>query len=307
MDFFKKLLLGVSKGLRCSSAAWGSNGELKNAWKESNEFDISAQENLVNDMCINNAGTKIFIVGYNGKVYQYSWDGRDVDTMSYDDVSFDFSNELTGQDSESINFINNDMTMVIAGGGNIYAYDLGIRGEVTSVAYNGVKFALPDITDLTFNLCWSKAYALCGTTLKEYDLSENGNISTMSFVAEKKIIEDGGGWTWWDVLNFRWVVSGDGECISVNFSSEGKRVYILFGDTSNVNNKKATLTQYETSEAWSISHLDTTITTRILTLPEGTENTTFPHNGDRVYAIGDTGDIDDKIFQYACYPPVQQM
>ena len=123
------------------STAWS----VKTASQVSN-FDVSNQDTFPAGIVFNNDGTKLYVVGGSSDtIYQYSLTtAYTTSTASYDNVSFDVSNEES--QPRAMRF-NNDGTKMFVGGygstgysGKINQYSLSTAYDISTASYDNIIF-----------------------------------------------------------------------------------------------------------------------------------------------------------------------
>ena len=107
-------------------------------------FGLSAQDSTPRAIEFSPNGTKMFMIGTSGIVFQYSlgtpWDAG---TTSYDIVSFTLSAPVTLP--EDLSFSADGYKMFILGDGKVSVYSLGTAWDVGTASYNGIKYHVDDI------------------------------------------------------------------------------------------------------------------------------------------------------------------
>ena len=123
------------------STAWdASSGSYANK-----SFSIVSQDNNVQDLYFNDAGTKMFVVGgQNDKVYQYSLSTAwDVSTASYDSVDFSFTSQITAGNPMGLTFKSDGAKMYTCdyNSATVYQYSTGSSALATITYPSSVKWA----------------------------------------------------------------------------------------------------------------------------------------------------------------------
>jgi len=167
------------------SAAW----DISTASYDTVSFPVNNEENLPVAMTFKPDGTKMYISGQHGIVYQYilstPWD---INTVSYDNKNYD----VTGQNwyPYGIHFKPDGAKMYIiinsgTGEGAVYQYTLSTPWDVSTASYDSVSFSLSSNWwyDIQFKPDGTKMYAIDGTSDKvlQYSLSTAWDVSTASY------------------------------------------------------------------------------------------------------------------------------
>jgi len=196
------------------STAW----DLSTASYDSVSFLVSSQDGNPMRVSFNDDGTKMYLVGQlTDSLYQYSLStAYDISTASYDSVSF----SVNAQDGLVYNVaFNPDGTKMFMLGDatdSAYQYSLSTAYDLSTASYDSVSFSFASqnttCTGFTFSDDGTKLF-LSGASpdgIFQYTLSTPFDLSTVSY---SNISFDGS--------------AQDGAAFSVEFSSDGTKMYFL--------------------------------------------------------------------------------
>lgn len=119
-------------------------GDISTASYDSVSLDVSAQGGLPQDLHINDAGTRLYIID-NGEhaIFQYTlstpWD---LSTASYDSKSFDYSGTFTGGENALV-MDSTETTFLLASvdvNRTIYQFSMSSSGDITTASYDSVSY-----------------------------------------------------------------------------------------------------------------------------------------------------------------------
>jgi len=166
--------------------------DVSTASYDSVSFDISGQSILSRDIRFNASGSKMYIMQYQGTIYEYdlstAWD---LSTASYNSASF----AVSTQDSApySIFFKTDGTKLFVVGATNdsVFQYSLSTAFDITSASYDSVSFSVSSETTSPTGLVFSSD----GTTMLvgdragtaevfKYTLSTAWDLSTASYASE---------------------------------------------------------------------------------------------------------------------------
>ncbi len=163
------------------STAW----DLSTASYDNVNFSIASQEQNAVNLFFKSDGTKMYVMGYNYTVYQYSLSTAwDLSTASYDNVS-----KSAGNNSICLFFKSDGTKMytVASSTTRVYQYSLSTAWDISTASYDSKYYNLSSQDSspsyIFFNLNGTKMY-LCGetnNTLFQYSLSTAWDISTLSY------------------------------------------------------------------------------------------------------------------------------
>jgi len=149
-------------------------------------FYVGNQTPLTDNLAFNNDGTRMYIAGVQGVIYQYNLStGFDLSTATTTGfVSF----SATNQDGSAMGlaFNNNGTIMYILGNNNdiVHQYDLSTGFNISTATYNNVNFYVgnqdTDVHTVIFNNDGTRMYiaGVSTNTIFQYDLSTGFDLST---------------------------------------------------------------------------------------------------------------------------------
>jgi len=244
-------------------------------------FSVAAQETNPNDVFFKPDGTKMYVVGSNGRnVNEYSLSSAwDISTASYVQ---NFS--VAAQDSIPTGLFFKDdgtkMYMVGADSDNVYQYSLSSAWNISTASYtypanDYFSVAAQETTpqDVFFKPDGTKMYIVgaAGDDVNEYSLSSAWDISTASYVR---------------VFS---VVAQDTAPTGVFFKPDGTKMYILGFTGRDVN-------EYSLSSAWDISTASYVQNFSVATQETSPTGVFFKDDGTKMYIVGSNR---DAVYQYS--------
>jgi len=145
-------------------------------------FSTSAQLSNMGDITFSSDGTKMYLIGSNYTIYQYTlgtaWD---ITSLSYDSKSFSVSSQDTTTDGI---VISSDGTKIFVTGGNndkVFEYTLGTAYDISTAVYS-VDFSIAsqetDPKSITFNSDGTKFYILGISSDTVYQYSTTSSKTT---------------------------------------------------------------------------------------------------------------------------------
>jgi len=197
------------------STAW----DVSTASYDTAFFDVSGQTFGPTAIFLKDDGTKMYVLGSDETVYQYSlFTAWDVSTASYDTVLFDVSGQ---EPSATHMFFKDDGTkMYVVGSSNdtVYQYSLSTGWDLNTASYDTVSFDVGG-QDSFCRAVWfkddgTKMYVLGFTTkaIYQYSLSTAWNVGTASY----------------DTV-FLYLIGDAFSPSSLSFKSDGAQMYVLAG------------------------------------------------------------------------------
>ncbi len=157
----------------------------------SHTVDVGTQENRIQNLEFNNDGTKMFIIGNDDVIYEYTLsEGFALSTASYAGNSETLDIGAQDGSSTGIGFSADGMKLFSTGlqYDLIHEYDLSAPFDVSTGVYTGAGETLdPDVDgagipgDVLFNEDGSTLYVHSSRTLYEYTLGTPYDISTATF------------------------------------------------------------------------------------------------------------------------------
>jgi sugar lactone lactonase YvrE len=238
-------------------------------------FSVSSQDTSPKEVAFNTDGTKMYVLGSsNDSIYQYSLTtGFDVNTASYDSVSFDVSSQEASPTGFTFNNDGTKMYIVGAGNDTVYQYSLSTAFDLSTASYDSVSFSVSSQAPLPhqviFNNDGTKMYVIDANTatIYQYSLSTAFDLSTASY----------------DSVSLS--VSGqDSQGRSIAFNSDGTTLF-FFGNANENVHQYSLSTAYDLSTATYLS-----ITLSVLSAEGGGEGIVFNNNGSKMFLVGSSGD-----------------
>jgi hypothetical protein len=167
-----------------------STYDLSSASYDGVSFGVASQETAPYGLTFNNDGTKLYVTGQGtDTVYQYSLSTAfDLDTTSYDSVSFNANSQNTAIAGVAFN---NDGTKMYLVGYNspssVFQYSLSTAFDLSTASYDSVSFNVSSQASTAFGLAFNnngtKMYIVSfgNDTIYQYSLSSAFNLSTASY------------------------------------------------------------------------------------------------------------------------------
>jgi hypothetical protein len=206
--------------------------DLSTAYYDSVSLYIRSQDSLPRGITFNNDGTKLYMIGFNDIVYQYTLATAFVlNSASWDGSGYNFSVASQLSQPQALIFNNDGSKMYVMGNitDKIFQYSLSTNYEVSSASYDSVILDVSSEDNnslaLAFNTDGTKLFTMGNQhdTVYRYGLTTAFDLSTASY----------------DSVSLD--VSGrDGTAISLAFSNDGKKMFV-----AGYNND--TIFQYSTS------------------------------------------------------------
>jgi len=243
-------------------------------------LDIGLQDGSIQDIRLNNDGTKAFVLGdINDKIFQYTLSPAwDISTGIYDSKSLDISlqdNIVTGFS------FNNDGTIVIVAGrqnDKLYEYILTVPFDISTASYSNKSFDISSESDfisgMMFNSFGTTIFIVDATTdlIYQYNLSTAFDISTAIYSNKN-----------YDATSLEPGVN------TIGIGDSDKKIYISGNSTS-------TVYQYSFSGDRNINGFIQLITSSGVknTLVQGGNNV-YDWNGSTTYTLKDTLSADSRL------------
>lgn len=139
--------------------------DLSTATYDSVEFSVSSQETLPQDLYFNPDGTKMYIVGFTDKVFQYTLStAYDLSTASYDSVEFSVTSQASLPTAVVVSSEGSKMYVVDRSTDDVFQYSLSTAFDIGTASYDSVSFSTTAQTTnpqgLNFNADGTKMYVL---------------------------------------------------------------------------------------------------------------------------------------------------
>jgi DNA-binding beta-propeller fold protein YncE len=142
--------------------------DIASASYDSVSLSVGSQESTAFGLTFNSNGTKLFVIGWSGFIYQYSLGtAYDLSTASYDSVSLDISSQDTTPVGVEISGNDDKLFVVGYNSDSIYEYVLSTPSDLSSASYSSVSFSFNSEDTNPFGAVFSadgtKMY-MCGST-----------------------------------------------------------------------------------------------------------------------------------------------
>ena len=209
---------GVVSAVSAFTLAFGI--DISQAVYDNKSFSVASQTTSPFGIRFNTAGTKMYILGTNNpsSVYQYSLTSSwNVNTASYDNVSFRVDQQNTYPRSIAFNYNGSKMYMVGTNNpDSVYQYSLSSGWNLNTASYDNVSFSVasqdPAPDGLAFNADGTKMYIVgqSNNRVFQYSLSTPFDISTASY----------------DDASLD-VTSQDGSPCGITFKPDDSKMYII--------------------------------------------------------------------------------
>tara|TARA_R110000803_G_scaffold163900_1_gene227595 strand:+ start:1217 stop:2776 length:1560 start_codon:yes stop_codon:yes gene_type:complete len=266
-------------GRRVQGTSTGAGWSIDGASYDSVSFSVASQDTAPTCIRFKDDGTKMYMLGSNDTVYQYtlstSWD---ISTASYDSVSFSTGSQDTN--SFKIDFKSDGTKMYMLGINNniVYQYTLSSAWVISTASYDSVSFSVGSQDTaprgMTFKPDGTKMYiaGVSNDTIYQYTLSSAWDMSTASY----------------DSVSFS-VASQDANPVGIVFKDDGTKISMI-GITT------ATVYQYTLSTAWDVSTASyDSVSFSITGQDSSPRGMTFKSDGTKMYMVGVTS---DTVYQY---------
>jgi DNA-binding beta-propeller fold protein YncE len=255
--------------------------DLAGASYDSVSFSVSGQDSFPSGITFNNDGTKMYMVGSTSdSVYQYSLSTAfDLNTASYDSVSFSVASQ--GTTPTSIIFNNDGTKMFMSGSStdSVYQYTLSTAFDLSTASYDSVSFSVvsqdTSPQGIVFNNDGTKMYMVGQDidSVHQYSLSTAFDLSTASY----------------DSVSFS-VASQEGAATAITFNNDGTKMYVVGAGSDSVY-------QYTLSTAFDLSTTSyDSVSLSVASQDTGPRGIAFNNAGTKMYVVGSTN---DSIYQYS--------
>jgi len=202
----------------------------------------------------------------------------DVSTASYNNVSFYVGSQEPYPGGVAFSSDGSKMYIVGYTNDTVYQYTLSTAWDVSTASYDSVSFDVGSQEsyprDVTFSSDGSKMYIIgdSSDTVYQYTLSTAWDLSTASY----------------DSVSF-YVGSQESYSVSVAFSSDGSKMYIVGGSSY-------TVYQYTLSTAWDVSTASyDSVSFDVSSQTSSPYDVAFSSDGSKMYIVGYTY---DTVYQY---------
>ena len=275
-----------------TNAAWDGGSEapllgqssafdLTAASFDSVSFDVSSEEGNPFAIHFKPDGTRMYMVGIDlSTVYQYTLSTAwDLNTASYDNVSFNVSSEESKPTSIHFKQDGTKMYMVGLDTKTVYQYTLSTAWDLSTASYDNVSFGVgsedPNPYSVHFKPDGTKMY-MSGASIKtvyQYTLSTAWDLSTASY----------------DNVSFG-VGSEDPNPYSVHFKPDGTKMYVA-------SNSAGKIDQYTLSTPWDLSTASyDNVSFDVSSEDSNPTSIHFKQDGTKMYMVNN---LSDTVYQYS--------
>ena len=273
-------LYGVYVGDPSSGGGDAGWCDVSTASYDSVSFDVSSQDSFPTGIAFKPDGTKMYMGGVGSNtVYQYTLSTAwDVDTVSYDDVSFDVSSQ-GGPRAIAFKPDGTKMYMVRAGWNKVHQYSLSTAWDLDTASYDSVSFSVTGQDnapwDIAFKPDGTKMYVIgvLSDKVHQYSLSTAWDLSTASY----------------DSVSFS-ATSQDIAPWGIAFKPDGTKIYVVGGDSD-------TVYQYSLSTTWDVATASyDSVSFDVSSQDVAPNGVAFKPDGTKMYVMG----LDsDTVYQYS--------
>ena len=152
--------------------------DLSTASYDSISLSVSSRDISPADLTFNSSGTKMYLLGLTSEsVYQYSLSTAfaNINTASYDSVSFSVSSESGDPTGLSFSADGTKMFIIDSSDNAVYQYSLSTAFDISTAAYDNISFSVTsqDTTprDIAFNNDGTKMYMVGDSNNSVYQYS----------------------------------------------------------------------------------------------------------------------------------------
>ena len=247
---------------------------------DSKSYNVSSQASVPRSAILSTDGTKMYVLDYNGIIYQYSLStAYDVSTASYDSVSLNIS----GVEANAQNIIisPDGLNLYFVGFANdrLYQYTMSTAFDLStaSSASKSLSFSSQDGIPygVAFNNDGTKLFMVGGINdyAYQYSLSTAYDVSTGSY----------------DSISFD-LTSQEGSPYDVAFNADGTSMFV-------VGSEQDTVFEYTLSTGFDLSTASYSNNSFSVTSQDSSpQGLTFSSDGAKMYITGNTT---DTIYQYS--------
>jgi len=236
-DGTKMYMMGLTGGCTIYQYSLSSAFDVSTASYDSVSFSVNSQSPYSYGFSFNDDGTKIYVLGNTGSIYQYSLSTAfDLSTASYDSVSFNAGSQDVN--TYAIKFNSAGTKMYISGAGapaSIYQYSLSSAFDLSTASYDSVSFNVSSQETSPYGLVFksdgTKMYVsgFSSDSVHQYSLSSAFDLSTASY----------------DNLSFSFASQATFH-YSLTLSADGTKMHIL--------SSTDTIYQYTTGSAYTVTY-----------------------------------------------------
>ena len=241
-----------------------------------NCFNVGVQDFSPQGIAFNTDGTKMFIVGIgNDSVYQYSLTtGFDLNTASYDSVSFSVASQ--DADPRELEFNTDGTKMFVIGSASdaVYQYSLTTGFDLSTASYDSVSFSVATEDSnpygFTFNNDGTKMFVsgLGSDSVFQYSLTTGFDLSTASY----------------DSVSFN-VSSVFANLGQVKFNLDGTKMFLLDSNTKGIVELNLS-TAFDISTASFSSGISIWTDDSLAGVPNQPNSFTFNSDHTKFYVVG---------------------
>ena len=281
-DVGASAIIGYSVQSNNGDGTFVSSYDLSSASYDSVSFSVASQESSPYGMTFNNDGTKLYVTGPGtDTVFQYSLSTAfDLDTMSYDSVSFNANSQNTAIAGVAFNSNGTKMYLVgYNGPASVFQYTLSTAFDLSTASYDSVTFNVSSQASTAFGLAFNndgtKMYIVSfgNDTIYQYSLSTAFDLSTASY----------------DSVSLS-VNAQEAAPSGMTFNNDGTKMYIVGENGDEVN-------QYGLSTAFDLSTASYDNIAFSLSSQDSTPaDIAFSNDGTKMYMVGYNT---DTVYQYS--------
>jgi hypothetical protein len=275
-------ITGYSVQSNNGDGTYVSSYDLSSASYDGVSFGVASQETAPYGLTFNNDGTKLYVTGQGtDTVFQYSLSTAfDLDTTSYDSVSFNANSQNTAIAGVAFNNDGTKMYLVgYNGPSSVFQYSLSTAFDLSTASYDSVTLNVSSQASTAFGLAFNnngtKMYIVSfgDDTIYQYSLSSAFNLSTASY----------------DSVSL-YVNAQEAAPAGMTFNNDGTKMYIVGENGDEVN-------QYGLSTAFDLS---TASYDNIAFSVSGQDiqpaDIAFSNDGTKMYMVGYNT---DAVYQYS--------
>jgi len=280
-NFRMKASDGVKTATAITAVSLNFAPDMANAVYDNVSFSVASQDGSMEAIAFSASGHKMYVVGQTSDtIYEYGLASNfDLSTASYSNVSFSVASKDNYPYGLAFSASGDKMYIVGAASEDVFEYNLSTNWLISSAVYStSFDTTSQDGTpqDLQFSASGDKMYIVGSQndTVYEYNLSTNWLVSSASY----------------NNVSLS-VTSQEATPSALNFSSSGKKMYIL-GYTSDA------VYQYSLSTAFDLSTATYDNVSFSVSAQDGSSRgIAFSANNSKMYMVGHEY---DAVFQYSC-------